>query len=185
MTGTRTDAELAEGFARGDEGCLAEAYRRWAGLVHTFAGRALGDASEAEDVTQEVFVSAWRGRAGYSPDRGSLPGWLLAIARRRIADALRARSSRQDKARRAAGAVVDRPGGDPVDGVVDSVLVMDELCALPQPQQQILRLAFYHDFTQAQIAERLDLPLGTVKAHVRRSLGRLRMRMETDGDGAR
>ncbi|WP_307847100.1 sigma-70 family RNA polymerase sigma factor [Streptomyces sp. F63] len=185
MTGTRTDAELAEGFARGDEGCLAEAYRRWAGLVHTLAGRALGDASEAEDVTQEVFVSAWRGRTGYSPARGSLPGWLIGITRRRIADALQARGSRQDKARRAARAITDRPGHDPVDGIVDSVLVTDELRALPQPQQQILRLAFYHDFTQVQIAERLDLPLGTVKAHVRRSLGRLRTRMEMDGDGAR
>ncbi|WP_030543551.1 sigma-70 family RNA polymerase sigma factor [Streptomyces albus] len=185
MTGTRTDAELAEGFARGDEACLAEAYRRWAGLVHTLAGRALGDASEAEDVTQEVFVSAWRGRAGYSPARGSLPGWLIGITRRRIADALHARGNHRDKTRRAAVAVVDRPGDDPVDGIVDSVLVTDELRALPQPQQQILRLAFYHDFTQVQIAERLDLPLGTVKAHVRRSLGRLRTRMETDGDGAR
>ncbi|WP_311765097.1 sigma-70 family RNA polymerase sigma factor [Streptomyces zingiberis] len=182
MTGTRADAELAEGFARGDEGCLAEAYRRWAGLVHTVAYRTLGDSGEAEDVTQEVFVSAWRGRVGYSPAKGSLPGWLLGITRHRVADALDARGRRQDKIRRAAAGAAVRPtGDDPGDEVVDSVLVLDELGALPQPQQQILRLAFYDDLTQAQIAERLDLPLGTVKTHVRRSLGRLRHRMETDG----
>lgn len=177
------DIELAEGFARGDEDCLAEAYRRWGGLVHTVASRTLGDPSEAEDVTQQVFVSAWRGRAGYSPDKGTLPGWLLGIARRKIADVLHDRSRRRHKAQRAAMAAVDRPGDDPCDSVVDRVLVLAELCALPQPQQEILRLAFYHDLTQVQIAERLDLPLGTVKAHIRRSLRRLKHRLETDGNG--
>lgn len=183
-----TDADLAEGFARGSEGCLAEAYRRWGGLVHTIASRTLGDPSEAEDVTQLVFVSAWRGRAGYSPDKGTLPGWLVGITRRKIADALEARTHREQRlgdALRAAALEAHADGEDVCDGVVDRVLVMEELAALPQPQQQILRLAFYEDLTQVQIAERMNLPLGTVKTHIRRSLGRLKHRLEVDGDGAR
>ncbi|GAA2477313.1 sigma-70 family RNA polymerase sigma factor [Streptomyces thermolineatus] len=186
VPGASPDEELAAGFARGDESCLAEAYRRWGTLVHTIASRSLGDPTEAEDVTQQVFVGAWHGRSGFAPDRGSLAGWLVGITRRKVADALAARARRARQAEQAGQAAAAAPGsGDPLcDLVVDRVLVLDELSALPEPQQQILRLAFYDDLTQAQIAQRLGLPLGTVKSHVRRSLERLRRRLEVDGGGA-
>jgi len=94
------DEEVGRRFAAGDEQALRIAYERWAGQVHGMAVRAFGPGPDAEDVTQQTFVSAWTGRAGYRPERGSLPGWLVGVARHKIADTW----ARRDKQRREAEA---------------------------------------------------------------------------------
>lgn len=173
-----TPEELA--FASGDESALAAAYKQHGSLVYTIALRSLGDPEDAADVTQLVFVAAWKGRARYDATQAKLSTWLVGIARHKIADqfAARARSRR----------IVDRVGAthdvvgteSPVDGLADRVVLTDELERLGDPQQQIMTLAFYDGLTHVQIAERLDIPLGTVKSHIRRSLQRLRQRLEVD-----
>ncbi|MFD5623345.1 sigma-70 family RNA polymerase sigma factor [Streptomyces yangpuensis] len=175
--GLLTDHEVAEGFVRGDELCLTAAYRRWGGLVHALAARILGDPREAEDVSQQVFLAAWRGRAGYRPERGAFPGWLVGITRRKIADALAERTRRLALVT-AAGAALpppDEPGAGP-EAVLDRLFVTGELARLPRPQREVLAMAFYGDLTQIQIAERTGMPLGTVKSHTRRGLHRMRHR---------
>ncbi|MFI1167517.1 sigma-70 family RNA polymerase sigma factor [Streptomyces sp. NPDC020801] len=182
------DEELARGLVAGDEACLAAAYRRWSPLVYTLARRSLGDAGEAEDVTQQVFLGVWRGRAGYRPERGPVAAWIVGITRRKVADALSART-RRGELTTAAGSVLllaDRAEGRPEAGL-DRVLVRHELARLPAPQRRVLRLAFFEDLTQTQIAERTGWPLGTVKSHARRGLHTLRrcLRQEVramDGD---
>ncbi|HEY8981745.1 MAG TPA: sigma factor, partial [Streptomyces sp.] len=82
------DDELAQGVVAGDEECLAAAYDRWSALVRSTAHRCLGDAKEAEDVTQLVFLGVWRSRHRYHPHLGTFPGWIMGITRHRIADAL-------------------------------------------------------------------------------------------------
>ncbi|MFI6035890.1 sigma-70 family RNA polymerase sigma factor [Streptomyces sp. NPDC051315] len=173
------DEELARGLAAGDEACLAAAYRRWSALVHTLARRSLGDAKEAEDVTQQVFLGVWRGHAGYRPERGTVGGWIVGITRRKIADALAARTRRRELVASAGSvlALAD-PGRDRPETVLDRVLVSAELARLPAPQRQVLRLAFYEDLTQTQIAARTGWPLGTVKSHARRGMHQLRLRLE-------
>ncbi|KAA0921265.1 sigma factor [Streptomyces apricus] len=169
------DEELARGLVGGDEACLAAAHARWSPLVHALARRALGDDREAEDVTQLVFLGMWRGRHGYRPERGPMAGWIIGIARRKIADALAARARRAELVA-SAGAVLlltDPSGGCP-EGALDRVLVGREIAKLPASQQEVLRLAFYEDLTQTQIARRTGLPLGTVKSHARRGLHQLR-----------
>jgi RNA polymerase sigma-70 factor (ECF subfamily) len=170
-----SDTDLARGLVDGDEECLAAAYHRWGTLVHTLAGRSLGDTREAEDVTQQVFLAAWQGRQGYRPERGALVGWLVGITRRKIADALSARTRRTDLVA-AAGALlgpVDDTQARP-ETVLDRVLLRGELARLPAPQRRVLHLAFYEDLTQPQIAQRTGWPLGTVKSHSRRGLHQLR-----------
>ncbi|MGW5861039.1 sigma-70 family RNA polymerase sigma factor [Streptomyces sp. NPDC055239] len=163
-----------------DEAGLAAVYRRWGPLVHVLAQRALGDSREAEDITQQVFLAAWRGRAGYRPELGSLSAWLTGITRHRIADALAARTRRAALVEGAGAqyAAMDHPALEGMDSAVDRALMAQELARLPASQRTVLRLAFYEDLTHQQIAERTGWPLGTVKSHARRGMLSLRLRLE-------
>ncbi|MGX1502089.1 UNVERIFIED_CONTAM: RNA polymerase sigma factor (sigma-70 family) [Streptomyces graminofaciens] len=175
------EEELTRGLFAADERVFATIYRQWSPLVRTMATRTLGDAREAEDVTQLVFLAAWRGRSGFRPDKGPLGAWLVGITRRKIVDALAARARRLrliDAAADASTATALRRGDAGPDSVLDRVLLADEISRLPLPQRQVLRMAFYEDLTQRQISERTGLPLGTVKSHARRGLHRLRHRIE-------
>ncbi|MEV7788500.1 sigma-70 family RNA polymerase sigma factor [Streptomyces sp. NPDC088106] len=178
---TRYEEELARGFVAADAEAFAAIYRRWGSLVHTMATRSLGDTHEADDVTQQVFIGAWRGRHGFRPDRGPLGAWLVGITRRKIVDALAARTRRLSLADSAARAAA-RPGPVPAapDDVLDRVLLVEALSRLPYAQREVLCMAFYEDLTQAQIAARTGVPLGTVKSHARRGLHRLRLAIEQD-----
>ncbi|MFF1544421.1 sigma-70 family RNA polymerase sigma factor [Streptomyces sp. NPDC058291] len=177
------DEELAAGFADGDETCLVAVYHRWGALVYTLARRSLGDAREAEDVTQTVFLAAWRGRAGFAPERGALSAWLVGVTRRKIADALTARTRRAELVAAAGARMsvghVDRDAQP--DAVLDRVLIGHELAKLPPAQRRVLTLAFYDDLTQPQIADVTGWPLGTVKSHARRGLHRLGRCLQGDG----
>lgn len=177
---TRYEEELARGLLAADEEAFAAIYRRWGSLVHTMATRLLGDTHEAEDVTQQVFLGAWHGRAGFRPERGPLGAWLVGITRRKIVDALAARTRRFTLIDSAAHEALADPVHDDraPDVVLDRVLIVDALSRLPRPQREVLCMAFYEDLTQAQIAERTGLPLGTVKSHARRGLHRLRLVIE-------
>ena len=179
------DAALDHAFASGQEAALAEAYRRLSPLVYTLALRSLGERSAADDVTQEVFIRAWKSRASYRPEAARLPAWLVGITRNAISDALSARMRRQELEHAAVQFVGDDrvavPPAADVEAVADRITLEEELDRLGDPQKAIMKLAFYEDLTHDQIATRLDLPLGTVKSHVRRSLARLRTRWEVDG----
>ncbi|MCJ1700873.1 sigma-70 family RNA polymerase sigma factor [Rathayibacter festucae] len=164
-------------FAAGEESALAEAYSRWSPLVFTLALRSLGDRGDAEDVVQRVFVSAWTGRGSFDPGRAALGAWLVGISRKRIADAHENRS-RERRLTAALVAVAPVDEGEPAVDLEERVLVADELARLDPVPRRVMSLAFYDDLTHTEIAERTGLPLGTVKSHIRRSLDRLRSRLE-------
>ena len=149
------------------------------------AARAFGPGPAAGDVPQQPFVPAWTGRAGSPPEKAPLPACVVGVARQKIADP----GARRDRQRRETEAAVSDlqagPSGRVTAGVdtqvADRMLVLDELDLLGQPQRGIIELAFFEDLTHAQIAARTGLPLGTVKSHIRRTLERLRTRLEVDG----
>lgn len=175
--------DCVERFRRGDERALEQVYRRHSRLIYTMAVRSLGDVGDAEDVLQLVFVAAWNNRESYRPERARLSTWLVGIARNKIVDAHVARGRR----RRIQGLVADEhltpTQVEPVD-VADQVIMAEELARLDPVPYQILQLAFFEDLTHMQIADRLKMPPGTVKSHIRRSLIKIRHRMERMPDDA-
>ncbi len=171
-----TETELSIGFARGDEACLQEVFRRLAPLIYTIAYRALDSSSDGEEITQEVFVSAWRARDNYQAEKGSLSGWLIGITRHRIADRQRARG-RDLRLVQAVSNTTDQVQPETLSTLVDRIVLTEEIGRLPHPRGTILQLAFWEGRSYPQIAEQLDLPLGTVKSHARRALRHLRTQL--------
>jgi RNA polymerase sigma factor (sigma-70 family) len=184
-TGEQVDVDdLAVRLRDGSRDALAEAYREWSSLVHTLAVRSLGNHHDAEDVTQQVFVAAWRSRHTLRPDRGSVAGWLVGITRHKVADVheRRARQAR-DAAAVAASTVPDEHAPSPDDQLAARLVLHDELARLGDPRGTVVRMAFLEDLTHEEIARRLQIPLGTVKSHVRRGLLHLRHRLEEVNHG--
>ena len=176
---------LAEALADGSREALSECYRLWGPLVMGIASRSLGSRHDAEDVTQQVFVSAWQSRGTLRPSESALPAWLIGIARRRVADeyARRARATRNSKA--VAANTPPQVDGESADRLVDRVLLREAVEQLAEPRRSVLRLAYVEDRTQEDIAARLDLPLGTVKSHMRRGLLQLRRDLLEGREGER
>lgn len=175
------EAQLVERFRRGDESVLREVYDQYGTLVYRLGLSCLSAHHEAADVTQATFVAAWRGRETYDPDRGTLAGWLLGIARRQVVDRLR--MLRRDRDLAAAAWSVDSRYSEEQEPerVVDRLVIVDELRRLTPQQRRVVELAFFDDLTHVQIAGVTGLPLGTVKSHLRRGLDQLRTRWEVDG----
>ncbi len=180
-----TAGDLLLRLRGGDHSALADLYRAHAALVHTIALRLLGDHHEAEEVTQRVFVGAWNSRHTADPSRGSSAAWLVGITRNTVADRLgqRARAVRDLHAvRDSSAAPTHAPAVD--SSVIDRVLLARALAGLGEPRASIVRLAFADDLTHEQIAATLQLPLGTVKSHLRRGLLQLRKGIKGVGNDA-
>ena len=175
VTGRATAADLDAGFSSDDPSFLRLAYEAHGTVIFSFCRRALGT-DLASDVTQEVFVTAWRRRDRYDQQKGTLRSWLFGIARFKVLGALRARPplhavhSVEDERER-----IDRSD---VDRLADRLVLEDAMAGLSDRVQEILRLAFVEDLSHTQIAERTRLPLGTVKSDIRRALARLRLELE-------
>ncbi len=170
------DADLAQAFSRG-EADLRAVYDAHGSLVYSICRRALGD-NGAGEVTQDVFVSAWRAREQFDPSRGSLPAWLVGITKRRIIDHVRRERRHAD---RRADAADDRLGAiteTDVERITERITIAHALVVLPDRARQIIELAYVHDLTHQEIADRTGYPLGTVKSDIRRGLQLLRQQID-------
>ncbi len=166
---------LASRLSAGDHDALRECYQLWGAGVYTYAYRRLGSPQDAEDVTQQVFVAAWRNRSQLVPSEVALPAWLLGIARNKVADQLRAAARQTAQAKLAP---LPAASAEPHESLLDRLVILEALNTLGPPRDEIIRLLFLQDKTHHQAAEELGLPLGTVKSHARRGLQRLRQILE-------
>lgn len=171
--------DLDARFASDDPALLRMAYDVHGPVIYSFCRRSLGG-DVASDVTQEVFVAAWRNRARFDPAKGTLRSWLFGIARFKVLGELRRQPplhavADPDEERER----VDRPD---VDRLADRLVLEDAMGSLSDRARELLRLAYVEDLSHTQIAERTKLPLGTVKSDIRRALARLRRELEaSDG----
>ncbi|MGV9773896.1 RNA polymerase sigma factor [Streptosporangium sp. NPDC003464] len=157
-------------LARGDDAAVTECFRTHGPLVRSYLRRFVPP-QEVEDLQQVVFAEVWRCRHRFDPAR-NLPAWLIGIAHNRAVDHLRARTPQTVPLDR----VADPAGADGRthgDGLAERDQVQRALAELPAPQRQAIELAYYGELTQREIAERLSVPLGTVKARTARGLRRL------------
>jgi RNA polymerase sigma factor (sigma-70 family) len=177
--GGEGDDELAEAWLAGADDAMRRVWDRYGTLVHTFCVRAITDRDAAADCTQETFVSAWRSRTRFDPARGSLPAWLLGIARHRVQDVYRS-TARTPVPQGDRLAVDGRAVSDEAGTLTTRLLLADALATLEERPRQVVHLAYYEGLSQRQIAEGLDLPLGTVKSDMRRALIRLRHTVSGD-----
>jgi RNA polymerase sigma-70 factor, ECF subfamily len=192
------DARLAARIASGDEAAFVIAYDRHAGFVFGSVARFVGDREVAAEVVQDAFMALWRRARQFDAASGSLLTWLLAIARHRAIDRLRAEGRRPTRdAVHLDALTTDGPGGngsrpdvppeliagpttDP--GTVASrrwvqAVVRTGISELPEHERQVILLGYGQDLSQSQIAERLEWPLGTVKSRTRRAMAQLRTRI--------
>ncbi len=171
------DLNALDRMGRGDQLGLAELYDRHSRLVYSVALRIVRDRGDAEDVTQEVFVQAWRQSDRFDAERGNVVAWLMTMTRARGIDLLRRRRVRPELADTDARPEVtdDAPGQDlQVDWSRRADAVRLAMNGLPLLQRLAVELAFFEGLTHAEIADQLELPLGTVKTRVRQGLLKLR-----------
>jgi RNA polymerase sigma factor (sigma-70 family) len=186
ISGEAADAaEIAARFVAGEVSALADLYRQTSALVFTIALRTLSSHHDAEDVTQHVYIQAWRSRGTYDPRRRPLRAWLVGITRHVIADKIaeRSRQIRLEQRLSEADRVELTSNEGIAERVADAIVVADGLSQLDQPRRQIVEMSFFEGLTHTQISDSLGLPLGTVKSHIKRGLAQLRRQLGVS-DGA-
>jgi RNA polymerase sigma-70 factor, ECF subfamily len=174
--GEVSDAQLVTSIARYSEVALAEVYRRHGGAVYGLARRVLNSASDAEDVTQEVFLRLWNAPDRFDASRGTLRAFLLAQSHARAVDAIRslnARRLREAKdAQRTANAGYDMQHEAWDLSLADQVA--SALAELPVDERRAIELAYFEGCTYVEVAQRLGQPEGTIKGRIRNGMRRMR-----------
>lgn len=179
-------AALVTRVMRQDEAALAELYKRLVSRVYSTALHLTRNPALAEEVTETAFWQVWRQAPRFDPARGTVTAWVLNITRSRALDALRAlrrtaghegHQDPQDESRALASDARD----DPLDLLAlaqDGTRLHEALLQLDPMRRQLIALAYFRDMTQEQIAAHVQMPLGTVKSHMRRTLSILRVALD-------
>ncbi|MDQ6602506.1 MAG: sigma-70 family RNA polymerase sigma factor [Chloroflexota bacterium] len=176
-TDQNTDAAILRQIADRDPRGVELLYDRYSGVAFALAYRLLGERGSAEDVIQEAFLNVWRQGATYDTRRGTVRTWLLTIVHHRAIDQMRSARSKAG-----ADTVIDAAMPLPakedtwtevVQGL-EHERVRQAMATLPPEQRQVVDLAYYGGFTHTEIAQRIGIPLGTVKGRMRLALDKLR-----------
>ena len=173
---SQTDPELFLALRAGQTAALGVFYDRHAGLVNGIALKVLGNPQEAEDLTQDVFLNL--ATRAYDPTRGSLRTYLAILTRSQAIDRIRSRNTSRKVLKQygpdSSQVTASNPPLESVYQIEQSQEVQSALAQLSESQQQILKMSYYDGLSQSEIAEQLQVPLGTVKSNARRGLLKLR-----------
>ncbi|RAV34665.1 RNA polymerase sigma factor [Corynebacterium heidelbergense] len=167
---------IAKKISAGDERGLREAHDLWHSLLYNIAYRALGSKEDAEEAVQLTFFGAWRSRHTLKVTDSSLPGWLVGILKNTIADVRKLRYRSKLIFDKSIEEATQSALSETFDVALRMTLV-NELSSLGQPRSAIMWLSLVEGLSSQKISERLNVPLGTVKSHIRRTIPLLRSRL--------
>ncbi|MEL6161418.1 MAG: sigma-70 family RNA polymerase sigma factor [Cyanobacteria bacterium J06623_5] len=171
-----SDIELIHRLRLGNQAALADLYDRYGSLVYAVALKILKQRSEAEDLTQEIFL-ALQSKEKFDPSRAALSTYLALVARSRALNRIASRNSRQRSLQKLQYAVPERTSATPLEKATlaeQAETLQKALSTLPPQHRQILEMNFYQGLSHPKIAKQLDIPLGTVKSKARKGLLLLR-----------
>lgn len=175
-----THEELIRLVALGDEAAFSELYDAVAPRVFGLVHRVVRDPSQSQEVTQEVFLDIWTQAARFDADRGKAMAWIMVITHRRAVDRVRSSQASRDRDLRQ-GIKEYQESYDDVADTVESTLEAERvhraLETLTAAQQEAIRLAYYGGYTHQEVAQLLDIPVGTAKTRIRDGMIRLRDRL--------
>jgi RNA polymerase sigma-70 factor (ECF subfamily) len=169
-----SDEALVALTARSDEAALAELYDRFGRPAYGLALRIVRDANLAEDVVQEAFLGVWRSAPRFMAERAKASTWILTLVHRRAVDLVRREERRRTEPLDDVALEGDGGAEDEVWLRLERERVRRALATLPDPQREAIELAYYGGFTQSELADRLGLPIGTIKSRMFAGLARLR-----------
>jgi len=181
MLSNQTDTEVYFALVSGEVSALGILYERYGEVVYRFALRILGNAQEAEDLTQEVFLTLWRNQS-YDPKRGSMLAFLNTLTRSKSIDRYRQRQAQWRSLEKLGKSNFLEPRNDLMDKLAlkeTSFQVRKAMDTLPTHQRIVLEMAYFDGLSQSEIAEDLKIPLGTVKSHKRNALLKLRQVLDS------
>jgi len=183
-----TTQSILERVAAGDTAAVSECLDRYGDLVWSLARRYLRNATDAEDAVQDIFIDIWGSSARYDRNIASEVAFISTIARRRLIDKIRAAERRplMDSLDDDEGAPIDPGVPATVEDDTEVTIVERVLSEMDPEHQKVLSMSLYEGYSHSEIAERLSLPLGTVKTRVRRGLIHIRaqLKITTTGDPA-
>ncbi|QKD79119.1 MULTISPECIES: sigma-70 family RNA polymerase sigma factor [Actinomyces] len=172
--GDEADALLGR-VAQGDENAFAELYDAWAGRLLALIIRIVIDRSQSEEVLQEVMLEAWRRAPSFDPSRGTGRAWLVTMARHRAIDRVRSSQAARDREDAWQGYLPDSDvTAAEVEDRMEAGRVRDALDAVGEPHRTTIALAYFTGLTHTEIAERMGVPLGTVKSRIRDGMAKMR-----------
>jgi RNA polymerase sigma-70 factor (ECF subfamily) len=181
------DIALVAALVRGDQEALGQLYDRHGSLLFALALRILHDRAQAEDLLHDVFLEAWHHARDFDPARGTVRAWLVTRARSRALDR-RASQSRQakvvDQLGREAGEGGGGGGGQAAAASLDRERVHQHMASLPAELIAVLELAYFEGASSSEMAERLGIPIGTVKSRMARAIAALRQQLGPSFGGA-
>jgi RNA polymerase sigma-70 factor (ECF subfamily) len=171
------DGAVLRAMQGGDQAAVAALYDRYGGAAYGLAYRITNDATLAEDVVQEAYVSVWKQCGRFDPGRGQVRSWLLTIVHHRAVDAVRRRANRPERALPEGAEEFLEATGRPEDLAemsMDAAAVREAVAQVPEDQRRTIVMAYFEGLTHVEIAERMQVPLGTVKSRLRIGLEKMR-----------
>jgi RNA polymerase sigma-70 factor (ECF subfamily) len=178
------DQQLIQQSAAGDREALEELYTRYGTAIYSMARYMLRNEAVAEEATQEVFLNIWLKAASYNAERGRPKAWVMSVAHHKIVDIIRSRRRNIAAAHPTDYETLEslpssqRATDEQAITNLEGERIRKALAILPPAQREVIDLAYFHGFSQSEIAEKLDQPLGTVKTRVRLAMQKLRVELE-------